>query len=58
MRCDTQLNQFIDRLYMSTTTMTTVGFGDIVPVSTGAKVLVMLYSWVGYSLILSVVVRI
>ena len=35
-------DKYIDHLYFSTTVMTTVGFGDIVPKSSLAKITVMI----------------
>lgn len=39
---------FIDCLYFSITSQTTVGFGDIIPVTTGSRILIMVQVLFGY----------
>ncbi|EPQ26443.1 uncharacterized protein PFL1_06091 [Pseudozyma flocculosa PF-1] len=46
---------FISALYFSTATVLTVGFGDVVPASVGAKVAVILYAPAGIVLVALVV---
>lgn len=38
---------FIDSLYFTTATLTTVGFGDVVPVTYAGKFFGVIYMWVG-----------
>ncbi|SPO26937.1 related to TOK1 - Voltage-gated, outward-rectifying K+ channel protein of the plasma membrane [Ustilago trichophora] len=46
---------FITALYFSTATVLTVGFGDVIPASPGAKVLAILYAPIGIVLVALVV---
>ena len=45
----------VDALYFSVVTLTTIGFGDLVPTSAGAKLFTVVYSLVGVGLIASFV---
>lgn len=46
-------HSFFNSLYFTTTTMATVGFGDITPHTTMGKILVMIYSLTGVPLFVS-----
>jgi voltage-gated potassium channel len=48
---DDTFDNFFDAIYWSTTTLTTVGYGDIVPQNTFGRVLTMLSSIVGIAII-------
>jgi voltage-gated potassium channel len=41
----------VDALYFSVITLTTIGFGDVVPTSDGAKLFTVVYSLVGIGII-------
>jgi len=43
---------FIDALYFATATLTTVGFGDVVPVTYIGKLFGVLYMWIGVTVAL------
>ena len=51
---DTTSQQLMDRLYLTTVTVTTVGYGDITPASFGAKLFITVGSIFGYASILSI----
>jgi voltage-gated potassium channel len=42
---------FLDAFYFSVVTMTTVGFGDVTPISEGGRLLTVLMIWTGIALI-------
>ena len=44
---------YIDCLYFSVITLTTIGYGDIAPETTGGKIFTMFYIVVGIGIILS-----
>lgn len=41
---------FIDALYFTTATLTTVGFGDVVPLTYAGKIFGILYMWIGVTI--------
>nr|AIF06761.1 Kef-type K+ transport systems, predicted NAD-binding component [uncultured marine group II/III euryarchaeote KM3_195_B08] len=41
---------FIDSIYFQTMTFTTIGYGDIVPVTDEGKLFTVLISWIGISI--------
>lgn len=41
---------FIDSIYFQTMTFTTIGYGDIVPVTDEGKLFTILISWIGISI--------
>ena len=43
-------NSFFDAIYLSVVTLTTVGYGDIYPISQMGKVISMISSFMGYEL--------
>ncbi|MEM9216079.1 MAG: ion transporter [Cyanobacteria bacterium P01_F01_bin.150] len=45
------LRTFLDAMYFAVATMTTVGFGDITPISEGGRLLTILMIWTGIGLI-------
>lgn len=45
------LRTFLDAMYFAVATMTTVGFGDITPISEGGRLLTILMIWTGIALI-------
>ncbi|KAL4398261.1 hypothetical protein HN51_002869 [Arachis hypogaea] len=47
----TKTNPFLDALYLCVVTMTTVGYGDLVPKSTVAKLLACFYVFTGMALV-------
>ena len=44
-------NSFLDALYWSTTTLTTIGYGDIFPVSEAGKIITIISSLLGVAVI-------
>ncbi|MFZ2150453.1 MAG: ion channel [Candidatus Absconditicoccaceae bacterium] len=44
---------FIDSIYFTTTTMATIGLGDIAPQTTTGKIFVMIYAFMGVPLFIS-----
>jgi hypothetical protein len=45
--------EWIDCLYFSVVTLTTVGYGDFAPVTTGGKIFTILYIIIGLGIILN-----
>ncbi|MCI5050802.1 MAG: potassium channel family protein [Candidatus Pacebacteria bacterium] len=43
---------FIDALYFATATLTTVGFGDVVPLTYTGKLFGVIYMWIGVTIAL------
>lgn len=50
---NSNLNSFFDAIYFSLMTVTTVGYGDIVPVTTAGRALTMVLNVVGTGLFLA-----
>jgi voltage-gated potassium channel len=42
---------FVDGLYFSAVTLTTIGYGDLAPTGTGAKLFTVVYSFAGIGII-------
>jgi len=49
--CGAQVNSFVDSIYFTCVTITTLGFGDITPVTQVGKLLVVLQAILGFSVI-------
>merc|ERR1719453_724636 len=42
---------FIDSFYFSVTTLTTVGYGDLLPTTDGSKIFIMFFVFIGIGLV-------
>src|SRR6516162_729103 len=42
---------WIDALFMTVTTMTTVGYGEIVPLGQGGRLFVIVFLWAGFAIV-------
>jgi voltage-gated potassium channel len=51
---NTKIHNFFDGVWWATTTVTTVGYGDIVPVTTGGKVLGIILQLIGTAIFFGV----
>ena len=48
---------YLDALYFSLTTLTTIGYGDLIPTTTFSKVFTIIYIFLGLGIIFSFVMK-